>query len=650
MNLYSLKMRASCRGEHVSGAEKIVEKHSIPDYTASLIERGLNHSKGDADFINIKLERVEDDSLLYLDALPVRTVSVNNYHQGTHEIFRFLKSLNIDRTEEIMELFKETYAMRGAMLLDINTLERLEPDGARGIRATYMDMERDNDNTITSAKNHFMEAIVLATKVANTPGIVGEICISDDPDYVTGYVASKEIGYVRITKMKEMGSPCGGRIFLYGGKRENVPETIEFLEKQRVIVRNVMLPCNMQETDKCIEPENKYDISGSDKLAFIDSELECLKKNNLYRNIKNIDTIQSSHISYKGQDRLMLASNSYLDMISNKEIIDYASNILHEFGAGSGGSRLTTGSTVIHRQLEEKIAEFKKTEAAIVFNTGYVANLATISAFAGKGDVIFSDELNHASIIDGCRLSRAKIIVYSHNDMHDLETKIKQNLPCKGMIVSDAVFSMDGDILNLPEFTALGNKYGLITMIDEAHSTGVIGETGRGVWEYYNYSCNKPDIIMGTLSKAIGSEGGFVCGDKRIVDYLVNKARGYIFSTSLSPVTMAASYKAFCIIEENPGMIKRLQKNTKYFCECLNKLGINAHSDTAIIPVIIGDEADALSCQERLMSKGYYISAIRYPTVARNTARLRIALMASHTEDELAAAAAAIAETINEVI
>lgn len=631
-----MKMRASQQGEHVSGAEKIIGQKDIKSYADSLIMRGLHHTKGQADFVNIKIEAVEENDILYLDALPVKKTDVKDAREGRAEIMLFLQRLGVAQPERIMELFEETYSMRGAMLLDVHSLERLEPDRKRGIRATFMDMERQTGKASKpeDTKNHFMEALVLATKVANAPGIIGEICISDDPDYVTGYVASKSEGYVRITRMKEPGSPLGGRIFLYDGSRADIQRTIDFLEKQHVLVRNV---------DSMRVQNEKTNMH---KLDFIDRELAHLHTHNLYRELKNIETMQTSHVLYQGEDKLMLASNSYLDMISSQEVRDYASLILQEYGAGSGGSRLTTGNTVIHRKLERELAGFKGTEDAIVFNTGYVANLATVSALAGKGDVIFSDALNHASLIDGCRLSGAKIVVYAHNDMEDLETKIRENIPCSGLIVSDAVFSMDGDILELPRFVKLGNEYNLITMIDEAHSTGVIGKTGRGIWEHFNYSCEKPDVIMGTLSKAIGSEGGFVCAEQKIISYLLNKARGYIFSTSLSPVTMAASYKALRMIEEHPSMVQQLQENVRIFCAYLKRFGIEAQSKTAIIPILIGDEGEAVLCQERLMDQGYYISAIRYPTVKKGEARLRVALMTSHTEEELEGAAQAIAEAV----
>lgn len=363
-----------------------------------------------------------------------------------------------------------------------------------------------------------------------------------------------------------------------------------------------------------------------------------MQRDGLYRSMKPIQSPQSSTVICNDTEMVMLASNNYLDMSCRDEVKEYASLILNEYGTGSGGSRLTTGNTVVHEMLENKIAEFKNTESALVFNSGYTANLAAISSLMGKGDTIFSDMLNHASIIDGCRLSGAKTVIYRHNDMEDLEEKILAN-PCdKGLVVSDAVFSMDGDILNLPEFVRIADKYNLLSMIDEAHSTGVIGRGGRGIEEYYGYIC-RPDIIMGTLSKAIGSEGGFICSSKRITEYMKNKARGFIFSTSLSPVIMSASYKAFEIIQTNPGIVKSLQDNVAFFCGYLRQKGLMVHSETAIIPIVIGDEKKAVRISEALSDKGYFISAIRYPTVKKGSARLRIAIMATHTREQLKKAA-----------
>ncbi len=374
-------------------------------------------------------------------------------------------------------------------------------------------------------------------------------------------------------------------------------------------------------------------------------ELENLKQKNLYRTMKPLTSAQSTHVTYKGKDRIMLASNSYLDLSNDPEVKEYTIEILKQYGVGSGGSRLTTGNTRIHEQLEQKLANFKKTEAALVFNTGYVANLAAISAICDKDSVILSDELNHASIIDGCRLRKAKIVVYKHNDMEDLEAKARVYSGKKGVIVSDAVFSMDGDIVNLPELMRIADQYHFLSMIDEAHATGVIGKTGHGTVEHYGLDRN-PDILMGTLSKAIGGEGGFVCGDTILIEYLKNKARGFIFSTSLSPTTMAAAYKALEIIEQHPEKVAKLQQNTQHFCQALVRNGIYTNSQTAIIPIFIGDEGKALQVAQQLLEEGFFVSAIRFPTVKKGCERLRIALMSTHTYEELDAAAQAIARLL----
>lgn len=641
--MYSLKMRASACGSHVSGAEKIVPRRKVAQCAERLAERALSHSKGGADFVNIKIEQVPPGSLLELDCLPVRTVSTASWQEGIGEVRAFIEGLGCRHAEKVLDLFRETYQMRGAMLLDIRSLERLEPDKSRGIRATYMDCERA-DGAVSCGKNHFLEAVVLATKVANAPGIAGEICISDDPDYVTGYVASKKSGYVRITRLKERGSPCGGRIFLYDGEADGVEAAVDFLERQRVIVRNVVLPDSVRRSAAEVNPSACGRLRG--KFDFMEEELLRLKEGSLFRTCTVLESVQSSHVRCGGRDCLMLASNSYLDMISRRDVQERAAEALRTFGFGSGGSRLTTGTTSVHRRLEERLAAFKGTEDCIVFNSGYAANVSAISALAGRGAVIFSDELNHASIIDGCRLSRADVVVYAHNDMRDLEEKIRLVRPQCGLIVSDAVFSMDGDILNLPEFVALGEKYNMITMVDEAHSTGVIGRTGRGILEHFGFECAPPDILMGTLSKALGSEGGFVCASKTAVSYLMNKARGYIFSTALSPVAMAASCKALEILEAEPELVRRLQENVRFFCGELQAHGVGAKSDTAIVPIMVGDEGAALRCQTFLLERGIFISAIRHPAVAKGAARLRAALMATHEKAELAAAAAAVADAI----
>lgn len=637
-NLFSVKMRAG-KDEagtlrHISGAEKIITEKQVCPCVSALIQRGLHHDKGEADFLNVKIEKILPEEIEYLEALPVTTVEVDNWQEGLREVDAFLEEIHAPGIDAIKPFLDQTYAMRGAMLLDIRNLVRLEPDSDRGIRATYMDRERDEKASFTNGKNHYEEAVVLATKVVNCPGIVGEICISDDPDYVTGYVASKEGGYRRITKLKETGSENGGRLFLFDPNQATVEEAIAYLQTKRVIVRNII---RLPET----EPKRM------NPMQVLAERNTLLKEKNLFRTMKTIESAQGAHITMDGREYVLLASNSYLDLTAHPYILQKTAEALAEYGAGSGGSRLTTGNTILHEKLETKIAQFKETEASIVFNTGYVANLAAISALMREGGVIFSDELNHASIIDGCKLSKGKTVVYKHNDMEDLEKKIQEN-PCEfGLVVSDAVFSMDGDILNLPAFVNICRKYCLLSMVDEAHATGVIGKTGRGIVEHYGTDC-KPDVLMGTLSKAIGGEGGYIAGSRILIDYLRNTARGFIFSTSLSPVVMAGNLAGIEVIEREPERVQNLQENVAFFCRCLQEEGMDIHSDTAIIPVIIGDEKKALEVSDKLLDAGFYISAIRYPTVAKGAARLRVALMATHTREELQKAVKLIAAVMRD--
>ncbi|MDY6294902.1 MAG: 8-amino-7-oxononanoate synthase [Schwartzia succinivorans] len=605
----------------------------IHDNASALIERALCHSKGSADFINLKIEEIRPGELSYVEALPFTTRDVKTAEEGRAVILELLDKLGIKNGREILSRFSETYDMRGAMLLNADTLERMEPDTERGIRATYMDAEHSPERSVCNDKNHFQEAIVLASKVISAPHIIAEICMSDDPDYVTGYVAAEAIGYVRITKLKEKGCTDGGRIFLFRGSSEDAKETIKYLEKQKVLVKNAPLsPCSQKV---------------SDPWEAIRKDISQRKAANLYRTTRVIDTAQTAHVRSDGKHLLLLASNSYLGLSDEPRVKEAAIEAVREYGVGSGGSRLTTGTLPLHEKLERDLAAFKGTEAAILFNTGYMANVGILSALGKSGAVIFSDELNHASIIDGCRLGHARTVVYKHNDMKDLEEKLKAVSAPFGVIVSDAVFSMDGDVANLPEIIGLSKKYNLLSMVDEAHATGVIGETGHGIVEYYGNNTH-PDILMGTMSKSLASEGGFVCGDNLLIDYLRNTARSFIFSTSLGPAALAAADEALHIIEDEPERVAQLQRNTKVFIKALAENGITTESSSAIVPIIIGDEGAALKAAQALYDDGIFLTAIRYPTVARGTARLRAAIMATHTEAELTAAAQKIAKAVKQ--
>ncbi|MCB6993799.1 aminotransferase class I/II-fold pyridoxal phosphate-dependent enzyme [bacterium 210820-DFI.6.37] len=389
------------------------------------------------------------------------------------------------------------------------------------------------------------------------------------------------------------------------------------------------------------------------KWGFMEKALEDLKKSSLYRTVIPLEGPQSAYVTYEGRKLLMLASNAYLDLCDDPRIKEYTIEVIKRYGTGSGGSRLTTGTTELHVRLEKALARFKGREAALVFNTGFAANTGILPAVCQEGGVIFSDEMNHASIIDGCHLAKAKTVVYRHNDMADLERKTlrewresgRKGEDFFGLVVSDGVFSMDGDIVNLPELIRVTEKYGLLSMIDEAHSVGVLGKHGRGVEEHFHME-GSVDILMGTLSKAFGSEGGYVCGSDTLISYLRNKARSFIFSTSLSPATIAAALRAVELLEAEPQRTARLQENVRWFCQCLKEQGMDVWSETAVIPIRIGDEGKAAQVSRRLLEQGYYISAIRYPTVKKGQAILRAALMSAHTKEDLRRAAKAIAEAV----
>lgn len=629
---YCVKMRSSRAGEHISGAEKIVPSAALPHTAAVLTERALAHSKGRPDFINLKIEATED--ILHLKALPVTTNPTRTAQEGLARAAELLAQAGISRIHEIMALFSHTHAMRGAMLLDADTLERLEPDPQRGVRATYMDDADSLRKGTASGKNHYAEAIVLATKVQYAPGIVGEICVSDDPDYVTGYVATREIGYQRITVIKEKGSPFGGRIFLFRGDRALLPQTLHFLEKQAVIVDDVPL----------LPP-----AGGQRRMDGLREELAAIRREGLARECHTMESLPTGPVTCRnGRRCLVLSSNDYLDLAREPQVTAAAAEAAQRWGAGSGGSRLTTGTQEPHVQLEGHLARFKGSEAAMLFSTGYMANTGIIAAMVHKGDAILSDELNHASIIDGCRLSGADVIIYRHGDMDDLRRKLAGCREYRRRLaVSDAVFSMDGDLLPLPEFLQICRENDAFSMIDEAHSTGVLGETGRGLCEHFH--CGHPDLLMGTLSKALGSSGGYLCASREIIDFMHSRCRSFIFSTAPGAAAVAAADAALDVLEHEPERCALLRKNCSFFIAELRRLGLTVSSESAIVPILIGDEKRAMAAAERLLEAGFLIPAIRFPTVPRGAARLRAALMSSHTTGQLAAAAAAIADAVHAV-
>lgn len=630
-------MRAAQDGRHISGAERIVPDEVAPAFAEALIQRALRHANGKPNEIHLKLLQVVPQELLRLPALPVSSRSFPTVAEARAELARLLKVEGVEHAKELVQmLLEQAPGMRGAMLVHADTLERLEPDHARGVRATNMDDARSASYPPEATKNHFHEAVVLATKVANTPGMLCELCISDDPDYTTGYYASRTAGYVRIGPLKKPGDPRGGRLFLWRGKNDELSAAIEFLEKTPVLVENCPLA----------PPENSCAVSPYDRIG---QDLTALNNSHLRRQCLPMESQADAWVQFEGQRLLMLASNNYLGLASHPRVKAAATDAILHWGVGSGGARLTSGDTILHECLENALAHFKGTEDAILFNTGYMANVGAITALCNAQSVIFSDELNHASIIDGCRLSRARIVIYRHNDLADLEQKLRDNPAASGLIVSDAVFSMDGDLADAPAIIELARRHGLFSMLDEAHATGVLGECGHGILEHFGLS-TPPNILMGTLSKALGAEGGYVCGNRLLVEYLRNRARSFIFTTAAPPAIAAAALEALHILQDEPQLSRRLRANVELFCNVLRENGINIPTPpAAIVPIPIGDESRALAIAAQLRKNGIYLSAIRYPTVAKGTARLRVSLMATHTPEDLRTAAQTIAKTVSDL-
>ncbi len=375
-------------------------------------------------------------------------------------------------------------------------------------------------------------------------------------------------------------------------------------------------------------------------------ELNELKENNLIRTVDDLRFISSTKaVDKDNKEYLVFGTNNYLGLTHHPDVIE-ASKEASQYGTGSTGSRLTTGASFEAKELENNISKFKGTESTLIFNTGYMTNLGVIYALTQENDIIFSDQLNHASIIDGTKISKAEVRIYKHKDTVDLESKIKEakekDIYSNFFIVSDGVFSMDGDIAPLPELVEIASKYDCCLIIDDAHATGVIGKTGKGTVEYFKDKTGKDlnpfvDLQIGTLSKALASEGGFVCGKQVYIDYLINKSRPFIFSTALSPATIASANTALNLLKENDTeYLKNLNENTKLMRKLLNDAGLNiVDGETPIIPIIVGPADLANRLSEKLKKEGILVSAIRPPSVPKEMSRLRLTIMATHTKEEI---------------
>ena len=378
----------------------------------------------------------------------------------------------------------------------------------------------------------------------------------------------------------------------------------------------------------------------SDALAYLNDELAKLREQKLFRYPKVLTGQQEARAVYDGREVINLSSNNYLGLTTHPRMIAAAAQAAQALGAGSGAVRTIAGTMDMHVELERKIAAFKHTEAALVFQSGFTANAGTVAAVLGKEDVIVSDELNHASIIDGCRLSRADIKVFPHGDIDGLRKQLDETDAVRDaghhvLVVTDGVFSMDGDIAKLPEIVRAAKEHGAITMVDDPHASGVLGRNGRGTVDHFDLH-GQVDIQVGTLSKAIGVLGGYVAGTKTLIDYLIHRGRPILFSTSHPPAVTAACLEAFDILVEEPEIIDTLWENTRFFKKGLEDLGFSTGvSQTPITPVIVGEGALAMKLSDRLFEEGVFAQALAFPTVPRGKARVRTIVMATHTQEDL---------------
>jgi glycine C-acetyltransferase len=377
-------------------------------------------------------------------------------------------------------------------------------------------------------------------------------------------------------------------------------------------------------------------INRVDPLAYLGVEIDALKTQGIYRHLRVLDDEQRAHTIVDGRSTINLSSNNYLGLTTHPRLREKAIEAIERFGVGTGSVRTIAGTMAMHIELERRLAEFKQTEAVVVFQSGFTANAGTVSAVLSKEDVIISDALNHASIIDGCRLSRAAIRVFPHKDVDAARDILRDLMPGqRKLLITDGVFSMDGDLGPLPALCELAEEYGAIMMVDDAHASGVFGRNGRGTVDHFGMH-GRVDIQVGTLSKAIGALGGYVAGSRALIEFLHHRARPFLFSTSHPPSVVATCLAAIDLLLEEPQIIERLWDNTRFFKAGLSALGFDTGiSESPITPVIVGDGALAMKLSDRLFDQGVFAQGIAFPTVARDAARVRTIVTATHTKDEL---------------
>ncbi|HXT32358.1 MAG TPA: glycine C-acetyltransferase [Vicinamibacterales bacterium] len=388
----------------------------------------------------------------------------------------------------------------------------------------------------------------------------------------------------------------------------------------------------------------------TDPLAYLGKEIDNLKEQKLFRALRILEDEQKAHTTVDHKSVVNLSSNNYLGLTTHPRLREAALKAIDEYGVGTGSVRTIAGTMDIHMELERRLADFKNVEKVVVFQSGFTANAGTVSAILTKEDVVISDELNHASIIDGCRLSRATIKVFPHKDV-DAARKIVKELPAsqRKLLITDGVFSMDGDLGALPALCDLAEETGCIMMVDDAHASGVFGKNGRGTVDHFQMH-GRVDIQVGTLSKAIGALGGYVAGNRNLIEFLYHRARPFLFSTSHPPSVVMACMAALDVLEQEPEIIERLWDNTRFFKEGLHRLGFNTGlSESPITPVIAGEGAKAMLLSDKLFERGVFAQGIAFPTVARDKARVRTIVTATHTREDLQYALDAFAAVGREI-
>ena len=368
---------------------------------------------------------------------------------------------------------------------------------------------------------------------------------------------------------------------------------------------------------------------------FMQNELNEMKESGNFNSIRTLESPQGAWVEIEGKEKLNFSSNNYLGLANHPELTKAAEKAIEEYGVGPGAVRTIAGTMSLHNELEEKLASFKKVEATLTFQSGFNANLAVIPAIMGKGDVIVSDELNHASIIDGCRLSRADIKVYKHGDMESLEEVLSGIEANRILIASDGVFSMDGDVAPLPGIVKLAEEYNAMVLVDDAHGEGVLGSHGRGIVDHFGLH-GQVDIEVGTFSKAFGTVGGCIAGSQTLVDYLKQKARPFLFSSATTPADIAATIAAVELLDKDDNLVQQLWNNAEFFQDKMEDLGFDVgKTETPITPVMIGDAGEARKFSERLFEEGIFAQALGFPTVPRGKARIRVMISATHEKDDL---------------